>query len=243
MHTTYSRHIALLAIILSTLFLSINSVEAQDLELHLATATHITSHPVREYREDAARLALGHMADGRNLYDISVYIPEETQKNLFNALMSIHQSDNPHAKKVVGFGIHTSPKPYYIGHIKVDCTANTTWTAELDTGATTTSNEKVNDVLKKYDLEINNYNKEENSFTISPRSPVNMSKVAKILSDIDDDIEYTLVPDINEPNHNIRAKQVGNDTWIITFEKRGTNNKEAWSFKVDGTGQVTYLSE
>jgi len=239
----YSRHIALLAIILSTLFHSINKIEAQDLELRLVTATHITSHPVREYRDDAARLALEHMADGRNLYDISVYIPEETQKSLFNALMSIHQSDNSHAKKVVGFGIHTSPKPYYIGHIKVDCIASTTWTAKLDTGATTTSNEKVNAVLKQYDLEISNYDKEENSFIISPRSPVNMSKVAKILSGIDNDIEYTVVPDIKVPDHNIRAKQVGGDTWIITFEKRGTNNKEAWSFKVDGTGQVTYLGK
>ena len=239
----HSRHITLLTIILSTLFYSINKIEAQDLEFQLITATHITSQPIREYREDAARLALGHMADGRNLYDISVYIPEETQQSLFNALLSIHQSDNPHAKKVVEFGIHTSPKPYYIGHIKVDCTANTTWTADLGDGATTTLNEKVNAVLKKYDLEINNYNKEENSFTISPRSPVNMSKVAKILSGIDDDIEYTLVPDINEPNHNIKAKQVGGDTWVITFEKRGTNNKEAWSFKVDGTGQVTFLGK
>jgi len=95
--------------------------------------------------------------------------------------------------------------------------------------------------LDEYELEIADYDKEENSFAISARNPLNMSKLAQNMSEIDKGIQFILIPEMNETNHDIKAKHVEGDTWIITFQKFSTKGKREWSFKVDGAGHVLYL--
>ncbi len=236
MHIGYSRHIVLFAITLSTLLCFPGSTQAQDTELHMITATHLTNQTVREYRKDAARLALSHLANGRSLLELDIRIPEDVQASLFNALMSIHNSTNPYAQKVTSLGIHTKAKPYYIDRIEIDCTPETTWTAPLRSGGTTTTNKEINSQLSEYELEIDDYDKEENSFVLSARNPLNMSKLASDLSELNTDITFILIPETNETDHNIEAEHVDGDTWIITFYK-GSNK---WSFKTDGE-RVIYL--
>jgi len=231
MHT-YSRHIALFAIILSSLLYSFSSIKAQDLELHMATATHLNNHTIHEYKKDAARLALSHMASGRSLLELDVRIPEDIQKSIFNALIHIHNSSNPHAQKATSMGIHTKAKPYYIDDIQISCTSETTWTEPLKAGGTATSNEKLNEQLDEYELEIADYDNEENSFDITARTPLNMSKLALNLSDIDKGIQFILIPEMNETDHDIKAKHVEGDTWIITFQKFSTKGKKEWSFEM-----------
>lgn len=237
----YTKQIALLALTLSTLLYSIGSIGAQDLEFSLLTP-YINSKSVREYKKDAARLALGHLIKESPSYS-GLRIPQHIQNSLFKALMAIHNSSDSHAREVCILGIHTKPKPYYIDHIKVDCDSESTLTAPLIPGGTSTSNQEINTLLKEYKLEIGNYNEEENSFTISAPVPINMSKLAKVLSKLDDGIEYTLVPEIREPDHNIEANYMGNDTWRITFIKYENGTQKKWSFKVDGKEQVSYLSK
>jgi len=239
MHTRYSKHIALFAIILSTLFYSFNGIGAQDIELQMVSPTHINNQTTREYRKDAARLALSHLANGRSLLELDVRIPEGIQKSIFNALMHIHDSNNPYARKVTTLGIHTQPKPYYIDAINIGCSPDAKWVKPLGLGGTSTSSEKINSKLKEYELEIADYNKEENSFVISARNPLNMRKLAKDLSKYDNGIDFIAVPESSEPDHNIEAEHVGGDTWIITFCK-GENR---WPFKVDGEGRVLYLKK
>ncbi len=243
MYTKYSRHIALLAILLSTLLYSFSSIKAQDLELHMATTMHIIDPTINEYKKDAARLALSHVASGRSLLDVDVRIPKDIQDSLFIALMHIHDSSNPYAQKVTSMGIHTKAKPYYIGDIQISCTSETTWTEPLIIGATATSSEKINEQLNEYELEIADYDKEENSFEVSARSPLNMSKLALYLSELDKGIQYIIIPEIIETDHDIKAKHVEGNTWIITFQKFSDKKKKEWSFKVDGAGHVSYLGK
>jgi len=243
MHAIYSRHIVLLAIILSTLLYSFSTIKAQDLEFHMVTAPHLTNQTTREYKKDAARLALSHIAGDRSLLEVDVRIPEDIQESLFNALMHIHDSSDPHAQKATSMGIHTKAKPYYIDDIQISCTSETTWTDPLKSGGTATTNEKINGQLDEYELEIADYDKEENSFAISARNPLNMSKLAQDLSQVDKGIQFTFIPEITETDHDIKAKHVKGDTWIITFQKFSTKEKREWSFKVDGTGDVQYLKK
>jgi len=239
MYTRYLKLICLFAILASTLLYSFSSIKAQDLELHMLTATHVTNYTIREYKKDAARLALGHLAEGRSLLELDVRIPLDIQQSLFNALIHIHDSQDPHAKKVAGMDIHTKAKPYYIDRIKIKCTSETTWTKPLKSGGIATSSEKINNKLDEYELEIIDYNKENNSFAISARNPLNMSKLAEKLSSFDQDIEFIVIPEIDEIDQNIEAKHVKGDTWIITFQK----GKKEWRFKVDDAGNVLYLGK
>lgn len=236
MHIKNSRHIALLAVLLSTLLYSFSSIKAQDLELHMVVPEDLTDENVREYRKDAARLALSHIAAGRSLLDIDVRIPADIQESLFKALMFIYKSDDPHAKKVVGMDIHTKAKPYYIDRIEINCNPDATWIGPIIGGNTATSSTRINNKLDEYQLEITGYSKENNSFTVSARNPLNMRRLAKMLSDYDEGIDFIAVPEINETDNNIEAKDMGNDTWIITFHKGG----KKWSFKVDDEGNVSY---
>jgi len=238
MHTRYSRRIALLAILLSTLLYSFSSTEAQDLELRMLGTKHLTKQTTREYQKDAARLALSHMAAGRSLLEIGVRIPTDIQKSLFNALISIYNSDDAYARKVVEMDIHTKAKPYYIDRIEINCNAEARWAGPIFEGSTATSSTRINGKLAEYELEITDYSKEDKSFTISARNPLNMRKLAKMLSDYDNGIDFVAVPEINETDHNIEAKHIEGDTWIITFRKGG----KEWSFKVDEAGGVLYLA-
>jgi len=237
MYTRYSRHITAFYILSSVLLYSFGSIKAQDLELHMLTTTHTINHTIREYKKDAARLALSHLADGRNLLELGVRIPEDIQQSLFNALMYVYNSSDTHARKVVAMGIHTKAKPYYIDRIKIKCTTEATWTKPLKSGGIATSSEKINNKLDEYQLDIIDYNKENNSFAISARNPLNMSKLAEILSSFDQDIEFIVIPETSETDHNIEAKHLGGDTWIITFQK----GKKEWAFEVDETGRVLYI--
>jgi len=83
----------------------------------MVTAPHLTNQTIREYKKDAARLALSHIASGRSLLEVGVRIPEHLQESLFNALMHIHNSSDPHAQKATSMGIHTKAKPYYIDEL------------------------------------------------------------------------------------------------------------------------------
>jgi len=238
----YTKLIALLALVFSILPYSIGSIGAQDLKYNVAALT-MDSNAIREYKKDAARLALGYVLNGRSPISIGLDIPQDIQDSLFNALTAIHNSSDPYAKKASTMGIHTKPKPNYIDRIVVDCTPDAPLTKYLRSGGTSTANPEINALLDQYKLEIDNYNNEENSFDISAPIPINMCKLAIILSKLDDGIEYTEVPEADEPNHNIEASHKGNDIWIITFTKEENDTQEKWSFKVDDNEQVQYLAE
>ena len=236
MYIKYSKHITLLIILLSTLLFSFRgSVKTQSLELY-ADALHFTKQTDREYKKDAARLALSHVAKGRSLLDIDIFIPKDIQESLFNALIYIRNSQDTHARKVTGMGIHTQAKPYYIDRIEINCNAEATWVEPLIEGSTVTASEKINKKLAEYELEIIDYNKERNSFIVSARNPLNMRKLAQILSKYDNGIDFITIPEINITDHDIEAKHVEGNTWIITFQNGG----KKWSFRVDETGGVLY---
>lgn len=216
-----------------------DDVEYQLYRWKLPERLSIDEQVMVEYQKDAARLALSYLADGRNLSDVDIHIPEDIQRNIFSALMSIYHSNDPYAQKVTAMDIHTKVNPYYIDGIRIKCSEDVTWTKPLSLGDTITANKMINDKLAKYGLKITYFEEESNLFGISARTPINMKGVTKELYKLGSGIDYALIPEIRETDNNIEAEYIGEGIWIITFYK-GENK---WSFRVNENAEVVYIGE
>jgi len=242
MHTK-TKLTATIILFFSTLLYSIciaqgSSREAIDLSENNIQISH-------ECEKDAIRLTLSYLSQ---LQDISntIAVPSDIQDSLYKALMTIRNSKNFHAKKVSKLDIHTQPEPFYIGHLNVNCTTDADWLTHISKGNPKTFNDVIDKLIETYNLDIDNYNKENKSFTVSAYPYVNMNALAKQLSTIEGVVVN--IPKVHHPDHNITADYIGKDTWMITYEKQYFNEnkipyKKQWSFSVDGAENVVFLDE
>lgn len=241
MHTK-TKLTAVIILLFSTLLYSICTAQGSGGGASSVSENNIQiSH---KCEKDATRLSISYLSQ-QGFIDI-IAVPNKTKNSLHKALMAIRNSKNHHAKKVSKLDIHTHPKPFYIGHLNVNCTIDADWLIPIEKGDPMTSNETINELITTYNLNISNYNKENKSFTISAYPYINMDALAKRLSTIEGVV--VSIPKVHHSEHNITVENIGKDTWMITyikqyFDKNEIPYKKQWSFSVDAAGNVIFLDE
>lgn len=241
MHTK-TKLTAVIILLFSTLLYSICTAQGS------GGGSSISEHNIQishEYEKDATRLTIFHLSQQQGSSDL-IAIPDNIQESIHKALMAIYNSNSSYAKKVSKLDIHTQPEPFYIDHLNVNCHIDTDWLIPIEKGDPMTSNETINELIRTYSLNISNYNKENKSFTISAYPYINMDALAKQLSTIKGVV--VSIPKVHYSDHNITAESIGEDAWMITYEKQyfdknQTPYKKQWSFSVDSAENVVFLDE
>ncbi len=216
---------------------------AQNMEFKFALNDY--SRPeIEAFDKDAARLALCYISDGKKPSEDDIEIPENVRESLFNALLAIYQSEDRAAIKVTReLGIHTAQKPFYVDRFIVVCDSDVDWLDPIREGQPKTSNERINELIDKYNLTINHYNSADNSFEVSAYPYLNIRALGNVFSKIKG-INMIELPEVESYNSDIKAKYLGNDSWELKYVRYDNHDvtrngqKQEWVFKVDAEGNV-----
>jgi hypothetical protein len=211
-----------------------------------ATSTKITV-PVsidRQFKRDAARLALRLEAEKEDIRILSSTISRDNLSQIHKALSQIYLQTDA-GKSIARCNIHTFPNPS-IDHLVIIYKRSVDWAAPLSKGITETTNKDFNQLLDRYDLAIERHvqwNETQDAITLRSKEPLNMAAIAERFRDIPGVMQIDL-GQAKFSGNDIRAKRVAG-AWEIEFIlSTGVNNQQhIWKFKAADTGQVSLINE
>ncbi len=219
--------------------------------LVLLSATTINAQPKppipssldRQFRRDAARLALRLDAEKEDIRYLPIAISRDNINGLYKSLCAIYQNEEA-GKSLAKCNVHTFPNPS-IDHLVVIYRKNVDWAAPLRQGITETNNKELNQLLDKYDLAIERsmqWNDTQDAITLRSKEPLNMAALADKFRDIQGVVQTDL-GSTKLGGNDIKARRVGGG-WEIDFVLSiGANQQHTWKFKALDNGQVSLLKE
>ena len=197
----------------------------------------------RQFRRDAARLALRLDAEKEDIRYLPIAISRDNINGLYKSLCVIYQNEEA-GKSLAKCNVHTFPNPS-IDHLVVIYRKNVDWAAPLRQGITETNNKELNQLLDKYDLAIERsmqWNDTQDAITLRSKEPLNMAALADKFRDIQGVVQTDL-GSTKLGGNDIKARKIGGG-WEIDFVLSiGANQQHTWKFKALDNGQVSLLKE
>ena len=197
----------------------------------------------RQFRRDAARLALRLDAEKDDVRYLPVGINRDNLMGLYRALCNIYIYDET-GKSIARCNVHTFPNPS-IDHLVIIYSRNVDWAAPLSKGITETTNRDLNKLLDQYDLVIERHvqwNDSQDAITLRSKEPLNMAAISERFRDIPGVMQVDL-GQAKFSGNDIRAKRIGGG-WEIEFVlAMGVNQQHSWKFKSMDNNQVSLLKE
>ena len=197
----------------------------------------------RQFRRDAARLALRLEAEKDDVRYLSVGINRDNLMSLYRALCNIYIKDET-GKSIARCNVHTFPNPS-IDHLVIIYRRNVDWAAPLSKGISETTNHDLNKLLDQYDLAIERHvqwNDTQDAITLRSKEPLNMAAISERFRDIPGVMQI----DLGQPKfsgNDIRAKRISGG-WEIEFVLAiGVNQQHSWKFKASDNNHITLLNE
>lgn len=197
----------------------------------------------RQFRRDAARLALRLDSEKDDVRYLPVGINRDNLMGLYRALCNIYTQDET-GKSIARCNVHTFPNPS-IDHLVIIYRRNVDWAAPLSKGITETTNRDLNKLLDQYDLAIERHvqwNDTQDAITLRSKEPLNMAAISERFRDIPGVMQIDL-GQAKFSGNDIRAKRIGGG-WEIEFVLAiGVNQQHSWKFKALDNSQVSLLKE
>jgi hypothetical protein len=197
----------------------------------------------RQFKRDAARLALRLDAEKEDIRYLPIAISRDNINGLYKALCSIYQNEEV-GKSVAKCNVHTFPNPS-IDHLVVIYKKNVDWAGPLRQGITETTNKELNQLLDKYDLAIERsmqWNDTQDAITLRSKEPLNMAALADKFRDIPG-VMQTDLGSTKLGGNDIKARRVGGGWEIDYILSIGANQQHTWKFKAADNGQVNLVKE
>lgn len=216
----------------------------QDVDLKLSAPLQ------KKYEKDATRLALRLISESEEYHKLDVEVPEQAITPIYNALVSIHNSNLDAAKMVTEIHkLHTFPVPS-VDHFFVVYNRKAEWAIPLRLGDNSTDSDQINELLDHYGLVIDKHvewDEEKNSFHVKATKSLNIAAIAKEFSAIEDIVLVDLLMPSGDGN-DIEVKQLENGLevkYLIKFGSciSGCKNQHVWTFKVSNQNEVTFIGE
>lgn len=236
--------------IIASLLVTIN-VTAQPMAVKSNASGSKSSIPPsidRQFRRDAARLALRLDAEKEDARYLPAAISRENINSLYKALSNIYIQDET-GKSIARCNIHTFPNPS-IDHLVIIYKRNVDWAAPLHQGISETTNKEFNRLLDQYDLAIEKHiqwNDTQDAITLRSKEPLNMASLAAQFENIPGIAQIDLgLPKFS--GNDIKAKRITGG-WEIEFFYSigggvgGANKTHSWKFKALDNGQVSLIKE
>jgi hypothetical protein len=202
----------------------------------------------RQFKRDAARMALRLDTDKEDARYLPVAISRENITGLYKALTNIYINDET-GKSIARCNIHTFPNPS-IDHIVIIYKRSSDWAAPLSQGVSETTNKEFNRLLDQYDLAIEKHvqwNDTQDALTLRSKEPLNMAALAGQFDNIPGIVQVDLgLPKFG--GNDIKAKRISGG-WEIDFlysfgATAGSSGKQhAWKFQALDNGQVKMIKE
>jgi hypothetical protein len=211
--------------------------------LHAQPKPTIPSSLDRQFRRDAARLALRLDAEKEDIRYLPIAISRDNISSLYKALSFIYQNEEA-GKALAKCNIHTFPNPS-IDHLVVIYKKNVDWAAPLRQGITETTNKELNQLLDKYDLAIERsmqWNDTQDAITLRSKEPLNMAALADKFRDIQGVVQTDL-GSTKLGGNDIKARRVGGGWEIDYVLSINATQQHTWKFKALENGQVSLLKE
>lgn len=197
----------------------------------------------RQFRRDAARIALRVDAEKEDIRYLPIAISRDNINGLYKALCAIYQTEEA-GKSLAKCNVHTFPNPS-IDHLVVIYKKNVDWAGPLRQGITETTNKELNQLLDKYDLAIERsmqWNDTQDAITLRSKEPLNMAALADKFRDIPGVVQTDL-GSTKLGGNDIKARRIGGGWEIDYVLSIGVNQQHLWKFKALDNGQVSLIKE
>ncbi len=199
-------------------------------------------------QRDAARLALRMLNDSKSLEHQHIVIPGYKIDELYKVLASIYE-ESPTARALEKCDIHTFPDPS-IDRMVVVFNKSAPWAQSIKKGSQTTSQQQLNVLLSKYQLNIEksvNWDDAHDALILRAGEPLNMAALGVVFLKIQGVVKVeTGVPETT--GNDITARLV-NGGWEVTYILRfgghisGKGKMHTWKFRVIEGSAVKLLKE
>jgi hypothetical protein len=197
----------------------------------------------RQFKRDAARLALRLDAEKEDVRYLPVGISRDNLAGLYRALSNIYLQDET-GKSIARCNVHTFPNPS-IDHLVIIYRRNVDWAGPLSKGITETTNKDLNKLLDQYDLAIERHvqwNDTQDAITLRSKEPLNMAAIGERFRDIPGVVQIDL-GQAKFSGNDIRARRTSGG-WEIEFVLAiGVNQQHSWKFKASDNNQISLLNE
>lgn len=213
------------------------------------TPSNKTAVPVsidRQFKRDAARLALRLELEREDARTLPAAISRENLTGIHKALTAIYTNDET-GKSLARCNIHTFPNPS-IDHLVVIYKRNADWAAPLRQGITETTNKTFNNLLDQYDLVIEKHvqwNDAQDALTIRSKEPMNMAALATAFEQIPGIVQIDLgLPKFG--GNDIKARRLTGGweiEFVLQFGATNATKSHSWKYKVTDSGNVSLLKE
>lgn len=197
----------------------------------------------RQFKRDAARLALRLDAEREDARYLAIAINRDNSQNLYKALKNIYLNSEV-GQSIAKCNVHTFPNPS-IDHIVIIYNKNMDWAAPLRQGISETNSNEINALLDRYNLAIEKHvqwNEQNDAITLRSREPLNMAALA----DQFDNIAGIIQIDLGLPKlagNDIKAKRISGGWEIEFLLSLGANKFHSWKFSANDAGNVQLLKE
>ena len=121
---------------------------------------------VSKYKQDAQRLALRNIHSQNLPYKDSILIPKSHVDPVLRALLAVYNAESLPARDTVinTLDIQTFPEPV-MNSIIIAADSTLPWMQQLKLGNLNTGNTTVNNLITKYNLQIDSYSNFSNAFS------------------------------------------------------------------------------
>ena len=197
----------------------------------------------RQFRRDAARLALRLDAEKEDIRYLPIAISRDNLNGLHKALTNIYHHEEM-GKSLAKCNVHTFANPS-IDHLVVIYKRNVDWAAPLRQGITETTNKELNQLLDQYDLAIERsmqWNESQDAITLRSKEPLNMAALADRFRDIPGVVQTDL-GSTKLGSNDIKARRTAGGWEIDFILSININQQHVWKFKAADNGQVNLLKE
>ena len=227
-------------VFLLSAFVAITTISAQSMSIKNSP---VPTSIDRQFKRDAARLALRLDAEKEDMRYLPVGISRDNLNGLYRALCNIYTQDET-GKSIARCNIHTFPNPS-IDHFVIIYRRNVDWAAPLSKGITETTNKDLNKLLDQYELAIERHvqwNDTQDAITLRSREPLNMAAIAERFHDIPGIVQIDL-GQAKFSGNDIRAKRITGGWEMEFILVIGVNQQHTWLFKALDNSQVSLLKE
>ena len=197
----------------------------------------------RQFKRDAARIALRLDAEKEDIRYLPIAISRDNINGLYKALSNIYQNEEA-GKSIAKCNVHTFPNPS-IDHLVVIYRKNVDWAGPLRQGITETTNKDLNQLLDKYDLAIERsmqWNDTQDAITLRSKEPLNMAALADKFRDIPG-VMQTDLGSTKLGGNDIKARRTSGGWEIDYILSISAAQQHVWKFKALDNGQVSLIKE
>ena len=204
----------------------------------------------RQFKRDAARLALRLAAEKEDARYLNTEIDKEQSTSLYKALTNLYINEifDP---TIVKCNIHTLPNPS-IDHLTIIYEQDANWATPLRQGISETTSKEINSIFDRYELAIEKLSDWDNNLgaiLIRSKEPLNMAAIAGSLEDIRGIKQVDLGAARYTSGNDIKVRPLS-DGWEIEFilQFPDLNNPKApkqhsWKYKANEKEEFTLLKE